>query len=137
MKEGTNKLSAAPGERLAEAMVHVRTDANDPYMSAKLTSDDGLVYSAAIPPNHLAGKWLDYYFTAVDSKGRVTTLPDEPNVRPFRTRLTNNAHPPAIEHKRVANCKACEPLIIRSRVTDSDGLAAVRVYFRTMNQTLP
>jgi hypothetical protein len=106
-------------------------------MAAKLASDDGFVYSATIPANHLAGKWLDYYFTAVDNNGRVTTLPEEPAVRPFRARLTRDDRPPTIEHKRITTCKASEPLTIRARVADSDGLAAVRVYFRTMNQTRP
>jgi hypothetical protein len=137
MKAGSNKLSAAPGERLSEAMVYVRTDVNEPYMAAKLASNDGFVFSAKIPPNHLAGTWLDYYFMAVDAKGRVTTLPDEPQARPFRARITKDERPPTIEHKRIASCKAGEPLIIRARVTDSDGLAAARAYFRTMNQTRP
>jgi hypothetical protein len=106
-------------------------------MAAKLKSEDGFVFSAEIPQNHLEGKWLNYYFTAVDAKGRVTTLPEEPNARPFRARITSDSRPPAIEHERVTSCKAGEPLIIRARVTDPDGIAVVRVHFRTLNQTLP
>ena len=130
-------LSAAPAERLASALIHYRTADDQQYRTAKLTADDGFVYSATLPVDQMHGRWLDYYFTATDDKGRVTTLPVDADLRPFRARMSNDNRPPAIEHKKIVHAKPGEPLTIVARISDPDGVAAARVYFRTLNQTLP
>lgn len=130
-------FSAAPDERLARAAVHFRTSSSEPFREVPLESQDGFVFSATIPPDQLLGNDLEYYFTAVDANGRTTSMPDEPDVHPYRARVTSDAAPPTIAHEPITHCIAGESLVIRAHVNDADGVAAVRVYYRTMNQTLP
>ena len=130
-------LSAAPGDRLARATVYYRTGDDEPFKELPLASQDGFVFSADVPADQLDGKWLEYYFTAVDADGRTTTLPAEPHVEPYKSRITSDDAPPSIEHEPITEWKAGQPLTIRARVKDADGVATVRVHYRTLNQTLP
>jgi hypothetical protein len=134
--EKSDSLSAAPGERLAAATLHFRSG-DGPFEATALTADDKFVYSATLPAEKLAGKQLEYYFSAIDANGRSTTLPAEADAAPFRARISSDDAPPRIVHQPIAACRAGKPLKIAAQIDDPDGVAAVRVYYRPMNQMLP
>jgi hypothetical protein len=132
------QLSAAPGDRLAEATLHFRTDAQKPYESLPLRTDDGLNYHATLRPEQLqGGKWLEYYFSARDKSGRAARLPESAPVAMYRSRLSADTNGPQIVHKPITRWKAGRPMPIEARATDPDGVAVVRVYYRIMDQTVP
>jgi hypothetical protein len=128
-------LSAAAVDRLADAALHYRTTAEGSFESAPLKTDDGFLFSASLA--NLKGRWLEYYFTAADKSGRVTRLPEASANRAFRCRLTSDTKSPVIEHQPVKAWKAGQPLPIEAKISDPDGVAVARVYFRKLDETLP
>jgi hypothetical protein len=130
-------LSAAPGNRLAGATLFYRTDESQEYHSTPLVSQDGFVFSASLDPAKLEGRWLEYFFTATDKAGRNGQIPEMPETKPFRARLTTDTSPPVIEHIAIKECEPGKPLSISARVHDPDGVAIVRVYYRRMDATIP
>lgn len=132
-----NQLSAAPGKRLKEAALLYRVDGSESIETLPLRTEDGFVYAAAISPEHLKGRWLEYTFAATDDKGRAVRLPDAATNQWFRTRLTADENPPEVAHETIRECTAGKPLPIEATVRDSDGVAAVRVHYRPLDETLP
>ncbi|MEX0642562.1 MAG: hypothetical protein WD468_07665 [Pirellulales bacterium] len=132
----TNQLSAAPGDRLKEAMLHYRTDGSQSFQSVPLESADGFVFSATIEPDKLKGRWLEYAFLATDNTGRAQRLPDAATNELFRARLTEDANPPTVVHQPIHTCKAGQPLPIEVEVRDPDGVSVVRVHYRPLDETL-
>ena len=132
-----NQLSAAPGDRLKQATLHYRVDDKQPLKSIPLKTDDGFVYSAAIDPRDLQGRWLEYAFSCTDDKGRAVRLPDAASDKLFRVRLSADDTPPEVVHAPVQKCKAGQPLPIEATVSDPDGVSVVRVHYRPLDETLP
>jgi hypothetical protein len=130
-------LSAASRDRVKEAMLHFRLDGEQSFKALPLKSEDGFVYSATIPPAELKGRWLEYAFSAVDDKGRSVRLPDAASTHSFRSRLSADENPPEVAHKPIRRCQAGQPLPIEATVLDPDGVAAVRVHFRPLDESLP
>jgi hypothetical protein len=132
-----NKLSAASIGRLKEAFLHYRVDDKESFKSVPLKSEDGFVYAAKLQPDDLKGRWLEYSFSAVDDAGRAVRLPDSASRDVFRTRLSGDDNPPTVIHKPIRHCKAGQPLPIETVVRDPDGIAAVRVHYRLLDESLP
>ncbi|MBN1912460.1 MAG: hypothetical protein JW818_22250, partial [Pirellulales bacterium] len=133
-KEG--QRSAAAGDRLAEATLHYRTDGNGPFQKMPLATDDGLIYRATLDPDRLDGKWLDYYFSAIDRSGHAARLPEQADAAVFRSRLSADTNPPEIVHTPITRWPAGRPLPIEAQIRDPDGVAVVRVCYRRMDQTV-
>ncbi len=132
-----NQVSAAPGDRLKDAKLHYRIDGQPSFKSVPLQTEDGFVYSATIEPAELDGRWLEYAFTATDDAGRAARLPDAASDGLFRTRLAADEDPPEVVHEPIRKCRAGQPLSIEAKVSDPDGVAAVRVHYRPLNENLP
>lgn len=130
-------LSAAPGDRLVQSTLHFRTSENAAFQTTKLNTDDGFVYRASVEPKMLDGRWLEYFFTATDRAGRTTRLPEAATGRTYRARLTADTTPPTIEHEPIQEWTAGKPMPIKAKVTDADGVAIVRAYYRRLDETLP
>src|SRR5690606_37329549 len=57
--------------------------------------------------------------------------------RTYRARLTADTTPPTIEHEPIQEWTAGKPMPIKAKVTDADGVAIVRAYYRRLDETLP
>jgi hypothetical protein len=133
-----NVVSAAPGKRLKQATLLYRTDSQQPPKEARLKTEDGFVYSAEIPAADLkGGRWLEYAFKATDDTGRAARLPSGTAHPWFYARLTADENPPEITHTPIRKCKAGKPLTVEAKVHDPDGVSAVRVHYRTLDESLP
>jgi hypothetical protein len=130
-------LSATSGDRLKEAMLQYRLEGEQSFKALPLKTEDGFVYFATIQPDELKGRSLEYAFSAIDNKGRSVRLPDAASTQVFRSRLSGDENPPEVVHEPVRQCKAGQPLPIKATVRDQDGVAAVRVHYRPMDESLP
>jgi hypothetical protein len=135
--EKANQLSAAAGDRLKQATLHYRVDGKESLKSIPLKSDDGFVYSAAIEPSELKGRWLEYAFACTDEHGRAARLPEAASDKFYRVRLSADETPPEIVHTPIKECTAGKPLAIAATVRDPDGVSVVRVHYRPLDETLP
>jgi hypothetical protein len=131
------RLSAASRGRLKEAKLHYRSDGEQTLDTLPLRTEDGFVYAATIPPAGLRGRWLEYAFSAVDDQGRPVRLPDAARPDVFRARLSADENPPEVAHEPIRQCMAGQDLRIAATVRDPDGVAAVRVHFRPLDESLP
>jgi hypothetical protein len=131
------KLSAAPGDRLARAELHYRTNPDSAFTTMPLKSEDGFVFSATIPHEMLGPGWLEYYFTADDASGHSEQLPKAEESRYFRARLSFDDFPPTITHEPIVKCQAGKPLVLKARAEDADGVTAVRAYYRQLDESVP
>lgn len=138
VKDKENALSASSKDRLAEATLFYRTDPDNEFKAAKLSTDDGIVYRESFGPATSTAGELQYFFRAVDRNGRVTQLPDATAAEPyFRVPLTSDDTPPKLVHKPIETARSGKPLPIEATVTDPSGVKAVRVCFRPMTQYIP
>lgn len=131
------KLSAAPGNRLGNAVLRYRTNPSQGFKTLSLTTKDGFVYSTTIPSEDIQGRWLEYRFEAEDKKGRTVSFPSSGNEKSLRARISADSTPPEIIHHPKTTWKVSVPMPIEVTAKDADGVSVVRAYFRPMNQSLP
>lgn len=130
-------LSASSAGRLADATLIWRMDPDGEWIRQALASRDGFVYTATVPAAMLRGKWLEYAFEATDRYGRVTRLPQSAERHGYFACLSADITPPRIEHEPLASATPGKPAVLRARVTDPDGVAVVRAYFRPLADIQP
>jgi hypothetical protein len=132
-------LTASTAGRLASASLFYRTDPAGAWKRKELSSADGFEYKAMIPAAQLSGRWLEYAFQATDKEGRSSRLPEARNGlhTAFFARLTSDTIPPTVEHIAPSSVVPGKPVTLRAKVTDPEGVAAVRAYYRPLADYQP
>ena len=130
-------LSAGSAGRLAEASLLWRTDAAPEWKRSPLKTEDGFVYTAVLPAGTLTGRRIEYVFQATDRTGHVSRLPAEREAKTFTARLTADTSPPIIAHQPITFAEPGRPITLRANVSDPDGVAVVRAYFRPLADNRP
>jgi hypothetical protein len=130
-------LSASSAGRLAEASLLWRTDASKEWKRQPLKTEDGFVYTALLPAGTLTGRWIEYAFQATDQTGHTSRLPEAREQKTFTARLTADSAAPSITHSAITSAQPGHPITLRAKVSDPDGVAVVRVYFRPLADNRP
>ncbi len=135
--DAAGALTASSADRLAAAELLWRTDAAPEWRSRPLETKDGFLYTAVLPAGTLAGRWIDYAFRATDRTGHVSRLPEARDSGKFQARLTSDTIGPEIRHQPLPAAEPGRPITIRAKVSDPEGVAVVRLYFRPLADDRP
>ncbi len=133
--DASGNLSAKSAGQLASAELLWRSDPAGAWQHANLASKDGFSYSASLKPGGLSGRWLEYKFVASDQFGHTSQLPERGHG--YFARLTADQTAPAVEHTAIASTAPGKDMTLRAKVSDPDGVAVVRAYYRPMQDQQP
>lgn len=133
-----SNISASSRDRLRSASLFYRTQAGAEFKRTDLATGDGFVYSASIETSKDDEGTLQYYFQAMDKRGRVVQLPKPSAGQPyFQVPLTDDAEPPKLTHKAIKQWPAGNAMPIEVAASDPSGVQSVRVRFRPLKQSFP
>ncbi len=118
---GDNKIEAA------SLLFRNKTDGQ--YGSIPLVNTEKDKYSAIIPATSIKNDKIEYYLTAVDSKGLMTEKKDDFK-KPFSVMILVDKEPPSLEHSPVLEANSDEQIVIRAQAKDNVKVSRVVVYYK-------